>query len=740
LVSEDYDIVELGPFRLDTARRILTRDGRPLAISSRAFDILALLIEHRDRVMTKDEIIARVWRGVIVEENNLAVQVSALRRALGEADLDAPLILTVPGTGYRFVGPVSPGAREPAMASIAMRPPSALAANGERAVPALMAPARPALRWRTMAALLVGAAVVCGIAIVLLSPAATPPQPAPAVPPRLSIAVLPFRDLSDDRCCAYLADALTDDLTTDLAKIPGSVVIARESSDIYRDKSMPTARIGRELNVRYLLEGSLRAVDSNFSINAQLINAATAGHLWADHFEVPRNHLGEAQDAIVHRLASILGVQLIRIEGAASLRERASNPDALDLFFEARSILDRSDTLAAMADAEHLLDQAIAKQPDFGDGLGELAFLLARKLNGVSDETVGPDLAKARLVDAEALRVAPNSALAQAANGLLLSLAKRWGDARANLQAALVNDPESVPIRSALISCLNRLGEYEAAIRAVEELMRIDPEGQGIRERYYKLGFAHVMLGHPREGLDWLNRSTAGEPEPEPGADDLGRVEWAYLFRIAALQQLGQSSEAARELARYNRVWPYRSVWRLGSAFSRAQAATPGYDAFLRALEAAGLPYTISIDEGADLGVPPARAVSAHRSFEPTPAVLPPIAGLKTIRTPELRELLDGAPPPQIVNVGNEAVTLPHTVAGCEFDPSALDRARACGEILKQGNKAAPVIVMGRNIFDWDGYNGALELASNGVPGVRWYRGGEEAWFVAKGPSTDERK
>jgi TolB-like protein/DNA-binding winged helix-turn-helix (wHTH) protein len=740
-VSEDYDIVELGPFRLDTARRILARDGRPLGISSRAFDILVLLVEHRDRVMTKDEIIARVWRGVVVEENNLAVQVSALRRALGEADLDAPLILTVPGTGYRFVGQVSPAAREPGVAPVAIRPPSSLAANDDRALPVSLAPTWPERRWRAVAALLVGAALVCGVALVLLRPAATPPPPVvPVVPPRLSIAVLPFRDLSDDRCCAYLADALDDDLTTDLAKIPGSVVIARESSDMYRDQSMPTARIGRELNVRYLLQGSLRAVDNNFFINAQLIDAATGGQLWPQHFEVPRNHLGEAQDAIVHRLASILGVQLIRIEGAASLRERASNPDSLDLFFEARSIVDRSDTLAAMADAEQLLDQAIAKQPDFGDGLGELALLLARKVNGVSDETIGPDLEKARRVDAEALRVAPNSAQALAANGLLLSLDRRWDDARSNLQAALVNDPESVPIRSALISCLNRLGEYDAAIRAIEELMRIDPEGQGIRERYYKLGFDNVMLGHPREGLDWLNRSIAGEPEPEPGADDLGRVEYAHLFRLAALQQLGQSSEAARELALYNRVWPYRSVWRLVSAFSRAQAATPGYDAFLRALKAAGLPYTIPIDEGKDLGVPPARTVTAHRTFEPTPASIPPIAGLKTIRTPELRDLLDRTPPPQIVNVGNQSVTLPHTVAGCAFDPSALDRVRACGEILKQGNKAAPVIVMGRNIFDWDGYNGALELASNGVAGVRWYRGGEEAWFVAKGPSTDERK
>jgi tetratricopeptide (TPR) repeat protein len=459
--------------------------------------------------------------------------------------------------------------------------------------------------------------------------------------------------------------------------------------------------------------------------------------LWADRFEEPRHHLGEAQDAIVHRLASVLGVQLIRIEGAASLRERASNPDALDLFFEARSALDRSDSMASMTSAEHLLDQAIAKQPDFADALGELALLLARKVVFVADPAFGPDLEKARRVGAAALRVAPNSADAQAARGLLMSLADRWEDARANLEEALVREPDSVAIRSALITCLNKLGQFEAAIRAIGDLIRIDPEGPGAKVRFYQLGFDEVMLGHPREGLAALDRAAAGEPEPEPGEDELGHAEWSFLYRIAALQQLGDVSEAAQQVARYNRIWPYRSVWRLGTAFTREQAAAPGFAAFMQALVAAGLPHTIAIPEDADLGVAALAANTAHGAFEPTPAGVP---GTKTILTPEVRDLLGRNPPPQFVNLGSHAVTLPHTVAGCRFDPSAADDVAACAQILKRTATGAPVIVMGRNIMDWDGYKGAADLAAAGVAGVRWYRGGEEAWFASRNPQgTDER-
>jgi TolB-like protein/DNA-binding winged helix-turn-helix (wHTH) protein len=735
VLSEACDIAEFGPFRLDTARRHLTRDGQPVALSSRAFDILTLLVEHRDRVMTKDEIITRVWRGIVVEENNLAVQVSSLRRALGEADLPAPLILTVPGQGYRFVGTVNksdalPPATSPARDAATAPQLEAIAA------PAQAAPNKQSFLWPTLASLALAA---CVGAYFLLRPAGRPATPAAtALPPRLSIAVLPFRDLSDDRCCAYLADAVSDDLTTDLSHIPASVVIARESSDMYRDKSMPTAQIGRALNVRYLLEGSLRAVEGNLSINAQLIEAATGGHLWAEHFTVPRNHLGEAQDAVVHRLASALGVTLMQIEGTAAARERGSDPDALGLFFQARSVLDRSSTLASMTAAEHLLDQALAKQPDFPDALGEYAMLLARKVNNTADPDLGADLEKARRLDAQALNAAPNSPLAQAARGILLFHDGNWALAKASLEEARANDPESVPIRSAQVALLYKLGQFEAMIQAIQDLLRIDPEGPGNRVRAYLIGAGEVIVGRPREGLDWLIRATAGEPEPEAGAEELSYIEWSYLYRIAAYQMLGQTATAAAEMVKYNSIWPYRSAWFIASVSPRAVALSPGFRKVIDALVAAGMPRRSAIAEDANLAVASVDHYTDRHVLEPTPVDIP---GLSVVRTAELQALLRSNPAVQIVNLGSGAVTLPHTVSGCQFDPLATDAVRACGELLKRNGRAGPVIVMAMGVTDWNGYNGALRLAQAGVQNIRWYRGGEEAWSASVVPCmcSDER-
>jgi TolB-like protein/DNA-binding winged helix-turn-helix (wHTH) protein len=736
-VSEDCAIVEFGPFRLDTGRRLLTRDGQPVSVSSRAFDVLRVLVENRDRVMSKDDLIADVWRGVVVEENNLAVQVSALRRALGEAELDAPLILTVPGQGYRFVGriaaPLPHAAPTPQAADDA---PGALAELVAAPIaPARHMAARPQARrrWRLiLAASAACAAILLTAASLLFSRGGTPPVP---VPPRLSIAVLPFRDLSDDRCCAYLADAVSDDLTTDLSHIPGSVVIARESSDVYRDKTMPMPDIGRGLNVRYLLEGSLRPEDGNFSINAQLIEASNSTHLWADRFVVPRRRLGEAQDAIVHRIASALGVQLIQIEGTTAARERGGNPDALDLFIQARSILDRSDSVATMTAAQHLLDQALARQPEFAAALEERAFLLARRLNDVSVPEFATDRDTALRADAAALRVVPNSGLAIAARGLLLSADQRWGEARASLEAALAIEPESVPVRVALISCLSRLGLYEAELQSIGKLLQIDPEAPGTKKLLIQRGIAYFMLNQPADALTWLGRGMASGADH--GGDALSHNEYGELFRIASLQLLRQDDAAHAAMIAYMRAYPNRTAWQIGNHLTRAQAARPGATRLVDALVAAGMPRFM--DESTDMGVAATRSVDDHGPFDPTPVAIPAPAG--RVDTADLHRMLALMPPPRLINVGSAAVTPDPSRARCgDFDWEAPGKVAACVHALTAEGTTAPVVVMGRSATDWNGYYGALALADAGVPGVLWYRGGEEAWVAAGGVYQDTRR
>ncbi len=729
-VSEECAIVEFGPFRLDTGRRLLTRGGQPVSVSSRAFDVLRVLVENRDRVMSKDDLINHVWRGVVVEENNLAVQVSALRRALGEAELDAPLILTVPGQGYRFVGRVAPAIADAAPAAQAAE--EAPVGVAER-VAAAIAPARPdpARRWPPIVAMSAVSVALLLAAASFLFRSGTPPVPGP---PRLSIAVLPFRDLSDDGCCARFADAVSDDLTTDLSHIPGSVVIARESADVYRGRTLPLADIGRALNVRYLLEGSLRAEEDSFSINAQLIEASSSAHLWAARFPVARGHLGQVQDTIVHRIASALGVTLIQIEGSTAARERASHPDALDLFFQARSILDRFDTLDAMTAAQHLLEQALARQPDFADARGELAMLLARKVNGMTDPQFNADLARARTLTAQLTAIAPNSGMAIAAQGLLLSLDFKWAEARAKLQAALEMDQESVPVRRALIRCLGKLGLYTPELQNIDELLRIDPVGPGIKELLISRGIAYFMLNQPRAALASLSQ---GVPkELKRGNGQLSYDEYGELFRIAALQQVGEAAAARSAMAAYTSVFPYRSATAIGNLLTSAQAAAPGAKLLVDGLAAAGMRRFM--DEHEDFHVPAINASGELGPFEPTPVSI--AAPVQVIDTTALRARLAAKPPPRIINVSFGAVTPAPNLDRCRglvYDEA--ESMRACVDTLGHDAGGGPVVVMGLSVADVNSYFAALALSQAGVRDVLWYRGGEDAWAASGAPYHDMR-
>jgi TolB-like protein/DNA-binding winged helix-turn-helix (wHTH) protein len=734
-VSESSDLIEFGPFRLDPARRQLSRGEEPIVLSSRAFDILALLVAHRDRVVTKDEIMAAVWRGTIVEENNLAVQISALRRALADSGDAAPVILTIPGQGYRFVGRIAPAPPPPPPSEpppVASPPPEPTATPK----PATLRPLLPG--WVKAAA---AAVAVLGLAVKLVFvfgfPAAPPAPPAP--PPRLSIAVLPFRDLSDDRCCDYLADAISDDLTTDLSHIPGSVVIARESSDAFRGRAMPTAEIGRALNVRYLLEGSLRAVESQFSINAQLIEAATGAHLWAQRFEMPRAHLADAQQQIVQRLASALGVTLVDIEGSASLREHADNPDALDLFLRARSILDRSDTLDSMTQAQHLLEQAVAKQPGFLEAQAELAWLLPRKVHNFAYPAEAADLAEARSTVADALgrgaganAGAPGTALALSAKGALQSSDGRCDEAEASFQAALAIAPDSVEARTGRIVCLTALGHFDEAVSGLQALMRIDPESPRGKVRAQQMGFALLMLNKPAEAVAWLHKAVAGDPEPTAGANDFGRVEWTRLLLIAAYELSGNHEAALRLYQDYKNVWPNRTAWLLGSELTRAQVSLPAFADISAAWRRVGMPAFA--DEHKDFGVAADQTIKIRRALEPTPIAL---AGIPAIDAPGLALALRGKQPPRVVDVGLGAA-VPKGAIMTTADPASPQDMAELRKQLSAGG-APQIVVMGQGPFDWAGVNCARALAQAGVPGVIWFRGGEEAWAEAGGPAEDRR-
>ncbi len=262
-------IYALGPFRLDTQDGLLLCGREPVALGRRAIALLRALVEQPGALLSKDALIEAAWSGQSVEESNLTVQIAALRRTLGTTPGGDRWIETMPGRGYRFIGPVVTESREGA--------------------------------------------------------------PDKSVPPRLSIVVLPFANIGGDLELEQFVDGITESLTTDLSQVRGAVVIARNTAFTYKGKPLDAKQIGRELNVRYVLEGSVQRGTNRMRINVQLIDADTGNHLWAERFDKPLADLFDMQDEIVRRLANALDAQLTAAEARRAEpdeveRERALEP------------------------------------------------------------------------------------------------------------------------------------------------------------------------------------------------------------------------------------------------------------------------------------------------------------------------------------------------------------------------------------------------------------------------------
>jgi len=721
-------VVSFGPFQLDPVRRMLSINGAPVAISSRAFDILRMLIELRDRVVAKDEIMDRVWPGMFVEENNLAVQISALRRILSVEDGGPQWIVTVSGRGYRFVGRIDDARATTLTETLPPKTPTNAAAPKRR--PRWIVPAVAAV-----AVLLVTLYLGRGtIRSIFATPGQQPATVAAA--PRLSIAVLPFRNLSNDPEEDYLADAVSDDLTTDLSHIPGSVVIARSSADVYKTRNAGAEQIGRELGVRYLLEGSLRNSEDRILTNAQLIDTETGAHLWAERFDSPRQGLADTQIAIVRRIASALNFNLIQIEGNRSLHDRPNNPDALDLFMRARSTLDRADTLKGLIQAQSLLEKAIALQPDFVDALSELAWCLLRKARDFDDPTDAEDVANTRSLIAHAIELAPQNARVLVVKGYLLRLEGHCREAASTYQIALTFDPNDVDARGGLALCAANLGHLDEAERLILDVLKIDPQNPNNRVRYNQLGLVYLMLGKYPDAIDWLNKAKAADPDPAGPTESLSRMEWNEIGLIAAYGASGQTQEAQARYAAYAGRWAHRSVWRLTTYLTKAEGALPATRTAFNGLKNAGMPEFA--DETIDEHVAPPAGPKMAGDFETTPTSAP---NAQTIATAALSESLRKGPQPIVIDVGSGAAVIPGASWINDTFPSSDGQADLEKEILRlsNGDRARQIVVMGSNVFDWNPYNAALSVVGLGFRNVLWYRGGEEAW-VAAGLKADDRR
>ena len=371
-----------------------------------------------------------------------------------------------------------------------------------------------------------------------MSPAATG-EAKPAS--RLSIVVLPFANLSNDPEQDYFVDAITDDLTTDLSRIDGSFVIARTTALTYKGKSVDAKQIGRDLGVRYVLEGSARRLGEQVEVNVQLIDAESGAHVWADRFNTDRANLAKAQEEITGRLAHNLDMALIKAAGSQIAAEQ--NPDARDLIMRGWALYYQPVTYRQ--EALHAFERALELDPQSNGARIGVATLLDENIaRGVSKSL--EDLSRAEKLAREAVERDPNSARAYYALGAAHRLQNRLAESRAELERAIALDRNSASAILQLGITLLFSGEPEAALPRFEQALRLTPSTANIHFFYFWIGLDHLLMKNVDRAVDYFRKACA--VAPQSGA--------YHLYLASALGLGGDIEEAKTALAEAIKLTP----------------------------------------------------------------------------------------------------------------------------------------------------------------------------------------
>jgi len=360
-----------------------------------------------------------------------------------------------------------------------------------------------------------------------------PAKPAPAEAAHLSIVVLPFTNLSNDPSQDYFADGITEDLTTDLSRISGSFVIARNTAFTYKGKNIDTKEIGKELGVRYVLEGSVRRDQNRVRVNAQFIDAASGAHLWADHFDTDRADLLQMQDEIVARLANALGFELLKAEAQRSALSK--NPDADDLAMRCVTGVRKAGYVGKEAEAGYrLCQQALDADPNNVLALTTLSAKFCLLVFILRSADPQADLKRADELASRALVLDANSSAAHYCKGCVLRANRRFDDAIAEYERALALDPNSVSAYSALGSIYTALRKPEKTIEFVDKAIRLSPRDPALSFWYATKSGAYLLLQQYDQAIEWARRSIAINPN----------FAGPYASLASALASTGHSSEA----------------------------------------------------------------------------------------------------------------------------------------------------------------------------------------------------
>jgi adenylate cyclase len=408
----------------------------------------------------------------------------------------------------------------------------------------------PASRFRSFRGVLAlagGLAALASLALAAWLAAWLAVRPAKAPGPsgpeaRLSLVVLPFANLSGDPAQDYLADVLTEEVTTSVARIGGSFVIARSTAFAYKGKAVDAKQVGKDLGVRYLLEGSVEPSGNRVRLNAQLIDAGTGAHVWADRFDADRADLLEMQDEIVTRLSRALQLTLVEVDAARVARTRPGNLDAEDLAMRCEATVENtrpgSDEMQA---GYNLCEQALERDGNNVRALIDLSFKFLDRVLEIQSLNREADIRQADELVSRALAIDPNAYAAHFAKAEVLLAQRRFEEAIVESERSLALNPSFVNAYNGLCTANSLLGRPEKSIEYADRAIRLSPRDQMLYVFYLEKGFALALLGQDIEAIEWLRRTVAMAPQwPLPQA-----------LLASALAVTGHEAEARETLTRY---------------------------------------------------------------------------------------------------------------------------------------------------------------------------------------------
>src|SRR5271165_79563 len=422
-------------------------------------------------------------------------------------------------------------------------------------------------------------AVKIGSASAAPAPSASEPNRQKA--PRLSIVVLPFFNIGHDPDQEHFVDGVTESLTTDLSRIRSAVVIARNTAFAYKGKPLDVKTIGRELNVRYVLEGSVQRSGNRMRVNVQLIDAETGNHLWAERFDKPLTDLFDMQDEIVARLANALNAQLVAAE--ARRAEQAPNPDSMDLYFQGLACFNKGRTLDNVAQARGFFDRALAADPDNVEALiGSARTNVSEGLfSYVPDPMAAFEAAEAKLT--KALSSVPDHALGHLILGYVEIFTKRAAEGIAECEHALTLDRNLAYAHAAIGLGKICIGCAEESEAHIAEALRLSPRDTMAYWWIYTAGLAKLRLGSYEPAVAWFRRSIEANRN----------FPTAYSQLAAALALIGRLDEARSAVKDILALNPTFTVSRARAA-DTARSDDPTYLAQLEpifdGLRKAGVP------------------------------------------------------------------------------------------------------------------------------------------------------